>query len=140
MVLPLLKLSLMNKKIFILIFLLAFAIRIFRFDHLPLLWDEASLGYNAYSILKTGKDEQAQALGERTQSEEGRNEGRQGITKQMRPCATRGGATVATGKNAEGSSPSWISLRSARFLRASGLRCGVEYRRAAPLPKPGRIR
>ena len=26
-------------------------------DGRPLLWDEAALGYNAYSILKTGKDE-----------------------------------------------------------------------------------
>jgi len=46
----------MNKKI-ILITLLSFLIRIYLFNYQPLLWDEASLGYNAYSILKTGKDE-----------------------------------------------------------------------------------
>jgi 4-amino-4-deoxy-L-arabinose transferase-like glycosyltransferase len=42
-----------------LIILLAAIIRLYRLgsDGHPLLWDEASLGYNAYSILKTGRDE-----------------------------------------------------------------------------------
>ena len=41
------------------IFLLALFLRIYRLDKYPtgLLWDEAALGYNAYSILKTGRDE-----------------------------------------------------------------------------------
>ncbi|MFH1561402.1 MAG: phospholipid carrier-dependent glycosyltransferase [Patescibacteria group bacterium] len=40
------------------IFLLGFALRVWNVgNHPPLLWDEAALGYNAYSILKTGKDE-----------------------------------------------------------------------------------
>src|SRR5690242_10590705 len=39
--------------------LLAVFIRFYHFNEVPpsLNWDEASLGYNAYSILKTGKDE-----------------------------------------------------------------------------------
>ena len=51
----------MNKKL-ILITLLSFFIRIYLYNYPPLLWDEASLGYNAYSILKTGKDEYGQFL------------------------------------------------------------------------------
>ncbi|HOZ53702.1 MAG TPA: glycosyltransferase family 39 protein [bacterium] len=51
----------MTKKI-ILITLLSFLIRIYLFSYPPLLWDEASLGYNAYSILKTGKDEYGKFL------------------------------------------------------------------------------
>ncbi len=51
----------MNKKHFILLIfitLLAFAFRIYRVNsYPPLLWDEAAIGYNAYSILKTGRDE-----------------------------------------------------------------------------------
>src|SRR3989338_4060059 len=41
------------------IFLLALALRTVNLgDHPPgLTWDEAGLGYNAYSILKTGRDE-----------------------------------------------------------------------------------
>lgn len=42
----------------IIIFLLSVFIRIYRANYTPpLLWDEAALGYNAYSILQTGKDE-----------------------------------------------------------------------------------
>ncbi len=47
-------------KIFLLIiFLLAFILRFWQLGQVPqsLDWDEASLGYNAYSILKTGRDE-----------------------------------------------------------------------------------
>ncbi len=49
----------MNKIIFSLIIILAFALRVFNLAQVPpsLYWDEVSLGYNAYSILKTGKDE-----------------------------------------------------------------------------------
>jgi len=46
----------MNKKL-ILITILAFILRISFNSRLPLLWDEAALGYNAFSILKTAKDE-----------------------------------------------------------------------------------
>jgi len=52
-----------NKIFFILIFIVAFAIRFFNANQYPpLLWDEASIGYNAYSILQTGKDEYGQIL------------------------------------------------------------------------------
>lgn len=52
-----------NKIFFILIFIAAFAIRFFNANQYPpLLWDEASIGYNAYSILQTGKDEYGQIL------------------------------------------------------------------------------
>lgn len=46
-------------KLIILILALAGFLRVFRITQVPpsLNWDEASLGYNAYSILKTGKDE-----------------------------------------------------------------------------------
>ncbi|MFA5750280.1 MAG: glycosyltransferase family 39 protein [Candidatus Shapirobacteria bacterium] len=46
----------------ILIFLMAFFIRITFYKTTPLLWDEAALGYNAYSILNTGKDEYSKTL------------------------------------------------------------------------------
>ncbi|OGG26681.1 hypothetical protein A2960_00720 [Candidatus Gottesmanbacteria bacterium RIFCSPLOWO2_01_FULL_39_12b] len=48
-----------NKFIVILIFFLAFILRFWLLGSNPpsLDWDEASLGYNAYSILKTGRDE-----------------------------------------------------------------------------------
>lgn len=49
-----------NKKLLlILIFVLAFMLRFWGLGRYPnsLDWDEASLGYNAYSILKTGRDE-----------------------------------------------------------------------------------
>lgn len=55
----------MNKEkiILIIIFLLAFFIRSFRIGETPpLLWDEAALGYNAYSILHTARDEHGQFL------------------------------------------------------------------------------
>lgn len=53
----------MNKKehilIFVLILLLAIFLRIYQIESIPpsLNWDEVSIGYNAYSILKTAKDE-----------------------------------------------------------------------------------
>ncbi len=45
--------------VFILIILLAFFLRLHKVTEIPpsLNWDEVSIGYNAYSILKTGKDE-----------------------------------------------------------------------------------
>lgn len=48
-----------SKLILAVIIILAFLIRVVYVDSQPvgLTWDEASLGYNAYSILKTGKDE-----------------------------------------------------------------------------------
>lgn len=53
-----------KEKIFlIIIFIFSFLIRIFRAgDYPPLLWDEAALGYNAYSILHTARDEYGQFL------------------------------------------------------------------------------
>jgi 4-amino-4-deoxy-L-arabinose transferase-like glycosyltransferase len=57
---PLLSLDLMRNKIIIItIFLLGAILRLWQLDQLPpsLTWDEAAIGYNAYSILKTGKDE-----------------------------------------------------------------------------------
>ncbi|OGM22633.1 hypothetical protein A2691_00565 [Candidatus Woesebacteria bacterium RIFCSPHIGHO2_01_FULL_39_23] len=48
-----------NNIFLILIILLAFSLRIYQIDNTPpsLNWDEVSLGYNAYSILQTGRDE-----------------------------------------------------------------------------------
>jgi 4-amino-4-deoxy-L-arabinose transferase-like glycosyltransferase len=46
----------------ILIFLASFFVRIIFYKTTPLLWDEAALGYNAYSILNTGKDEYGTVL------------------------------------------------------------------------------
>ncbi|MDD4938310.1 MAG: glycosyltransferase family 39 protein [Candidatus Shapirobacteria bacterium] len=46
----------------VVIFLISFLIRIAFYKTTPLLWDEASLGYNAYSIINTGKDEYGQIL------------------------------------------------------------------------------
>lgn len=51
----------MNKKhllFLIILTLIAFVFRVYRVtSYPPLLWDEAAIGYNAYSILKTGRDE-----------------------------------------------------------------------------------
>lgn len=46
------------------IVLLGFVLRIYKVDQIPpsLSWDEVSIGYNAYSILKTGKDEHGRFL------------------------------------------------------------------------------
>ena len=53
-----------EKIILCLILLIAFSVRFYRLGQIPpsLDWDEASLGYNAYSILKTGRDEYGQRL------------------------------------------------------------------------------
>ena len=47
----------MIKKILLIITISAFLLRIINYQYPPLLWDEASIGYNAYSILQTGRDE-----------------------------------------------------------------------------------
>ena len=56
----------MNRKnliFLIIIFLTSFLLRIIKVDQYPtLLWDEAALGYNAFSILNTGRDEYGQIL------------------------------------------------------------------------------
>lgn len=59
-----LKYLIMNKEKFILILIitLGFLIRIFNTNYPPLLWDEAALGYNAYSILQTSRDEHGHFL------------------------------------------------------------------------------
>ena len=43
----------------ILIVILAFSLRVYKLGDYPvgITWDEPALGYNAYSILKTGRDE-----------------------------------------------------------------------------------
>lgn len=48
-----------HKLIFILILLVAFLLRFYQLDQFPpsLNWDEVSHSYNAYSLLKTGKDQ-----------------------------------------------------------------------------------
>jgi 4-amino-4-deoxy-L-arabinose transferase-like glycosyltransferase len=49
----------MKKIILVFIFVLALFLRVYKLDEVPVgfLWDEAALGYNAYSILYTGRDE-----------------------------------------------------------------------------------
>lgn len=53
-----------TKILLILIIVLAFALRVFWVDKFPAGFnaDEAAIGYNAYSIIKTGKDEYGQIL------------------------------------------------------------------------------
>lgn len=53
-----------NKIILTLIIILAFVLRLYKVTSIPpsLNWDETSIGYNAYSILKTGKDEWGETL------------------------------------------------------------------------------
>src|SRR3989344_3441575 len=53
-----------QKIILILILILCLFLRLFHLDSRPLgfTWDEAALGYNAYSLLQTGRDEHAQRL------------------------------------------------------------------------------
>ncbi|MFA5025930.1 MAG: phospholipid carrier-dependent glycosyltransferase [Candidatus Shapirobacteria bacterium] len=54
----------MNKEkiLLIIIIFLGFLIRIYNISYPPLLWDEAALGYNAYSILHTARDEYGQFM------------------------------------------------------------------------------
>lgn len=53
-----------NKIILTLIIILAFVLRLYKVTSIPpsLNWDETSIGYNAYSILKTGRDEWGETL------------------------------------------------------------------------------
>lgn len=53
-----------NNILLILIFLIALVLRTWQVNSVPpsLNWDETSLGYNAFSILKTGKDEWGRSL------------------------------------------------------------------------------
>ena len=52
-----------NKLFLITVFLIAFFLRFYKIGEYPtLLWDEAAIGYNAYSIIETGKDEYGQTL------------------------------------------------------------------------------
>ncbi|MBU2577632.1 glycosyltransferase family 39 protein [Patescibacteria group bacterium] len=53
-----------KKYLFIAVFLLALFFRLYKLGEFPVgfLWDEAGLGYNAYSILKTGRDEYGKLL------------------------------------------------------------------------------
>jgi len=48
-----------NYWLLVLAIVIGFSLRIYNLSNLPngLTWDEAAIGYNAYSILKTGKDE-----------------------------------------------------------------------------------
>ena len=52
------------KIVLVLILALGFGLRLYNVAHVPpgLTWDEAALGYNAYSLLKTGKDEYGAVL------------------------------------------------------------------------------
>lgn len=54
----------MNKTLLIVIILLAAFLRFYKLGSIPpsLYWDEASLGYNAYSIAKTARDEHGRFL------------------------------------------------------------------------------
>ncbi len=54
----------MKKLILISILILASVLRLWQIGHVPISldWDEASLGYNAYSIMLTGKDEYGKVL------------------------------------------------------------------------------
>ncbi|MBM3208997.1 4-amino-4-deoxy-L-arabinose transferase, partial [Candidatus Shapirobacteria bacterium] len=54
------------KKYWLLIIIvsLAFILRVYKLGEYPvgITWDEPALGYNAYSILKTGRDEYGKLL------------------------------------------------------------------------------
>ncbi len=56
--------SMKHKVLLIAIVVLAFVLRIYQVAAIPpaLSWDEVSIGYNAYSILKVGKDEHGKFL------------------------------------------------------------------------------
>ncbi|MFZ2153331.1 MAG: hypothetical protein WAV41_04790 [Microgenomates group bacterium] len=52
----------MNKWWLIIITLIALSLRLAYINYPPLLWDEASIGYNAYSLIHTARDEYGQLL------------------------------------------------------------------------------
>ena len=53
-----------NKILLVVILIVSLVLRYYKIDQIPpsLNWDEVSIGYNAFSILKTGKDEWNQFL------------------------------------------------------------------------------
>jgi 4-amino-4-deoxy-L-arabinose transferase-like glycosyltransferase len=52
-----------NKLFLIIIFVISFFLRFYKIEESPtLLWDEAAIGYNAYSIIETSKDEYGKIL------------------------------------------------------------------------------
>ena len=52
-----------SKLFFIIIFFVSFFLRFYKVGEYPtLLWDEAAIGYNAYSLVETGKDEYGKTL------------------------------------------------------------------------------
>ncbi|MDD4026877.1 MAG: phospholipid carrier-dependent glycosyltransferase [Candidatus Shapirobacteria bacterium] len=52
-----------NKLFLIIIFFISFFLRFYKVGKYPtLLWDEAAIGYNAYSLIETGKDEYGKTL------------------------------------------------------------------------------
>lgn len=53
-----------NRLLLILIVCIAFFLRVYKIPTIPpsLSWDEVSIGYNAYSLLKTGRDEHGRFL------------------------------------------------------------------------------
>jgi 4-amino-4-deoxy-L-arabinose transferase-like glycosyltransferase len=53
-----------SKLLLVILLVLGFGLRLYNVAHVPpgLTWDEAALGYNAYSLLKTGKDEYGAVL------------------------------------------------------------------------------
>ena len=59
-----LSLAKLQTLILVLILLLAAGLRLYNLDHLPpsLYWEEAALGYDAFSILQTGKDHHGNSL------------------------------------------------------------------------------
>lgn len=56
------KTSLKTNIILLIVFLCSFIVRLAYWQKTPLLWDEAALGYNAYSIIQTSHDEYGQLL------------------------------------------------------------------------------
>src|SRR3989344_1501138 len=54
----------LSKLLFVSIILIAFVLRFWQLGNVPPSpdWDEVSLGYNALSIMQTGKDEYGQSL------------------------------------------------------------------------------
>ncbi|MBU2592872.1 glycosyltransferase family 39 protein [Patescibacteria group bacterium] len=53
----------LNRWLLVFLVFAGFLLRVYKISsYPPLIWDEASLGYNAYSILKTGRDEYGKFL------------------------------------------------------------------------------
>lgn len=58
------KRGILTALLLLLLVVIFFVSRLYKIDQIPpsLYWDEASIGYNAYSVLKTGKDEWGELL------------------------------------------------------------------------------